>query len=251
MTLTAILLSIAVVVGLIVYLSLRTRGRVSASSDGLESLLRQLEAADFFGYVSNEEMMLTRDKILQGGWLFPEELGRSFFADDEYLVEGGLVDFLGSVSHFLEKQGVRLPLKRAPGPVRVTRDPKTGERIEVRTVRWSLEENSADVPDESARMRAVEHKPESGEYYKLEIGGLVQEIWNQDMTPGQASEAAVNHTLLLLNEVLRRTDSPERVYMLDNGSNYEAVFLTENQFELIAGAPLPQSSKPWPPSVVE
>src|SRR5207249_2325793 len=75
---------------------------------GIESLITELEAADYFKYADPQKVPGLKDEMRSRSYPFPFESGREFFADAEDLAEGGVGKFLNEIGSFLRRQGVQL-----------------------------------------------------------------------------------------------------------------------------------------------
>lgn len=239
-----------VVVGVACWLSgCRRRGtRIKVSAD----LLAELEAVGFFAHSRPDDIAKLRREIQVSGFLFPDGIGRAFPADAEDLAEQGSLDFVARIAPFLKTQGISIPLREEKRGVRRVRDPRTGQVEEQQRTVLVVDDTIPDVPGTHFVRPAKEECPASRDYYRVTMGKHTQEILNRTIPRSHDWEAAMCHTLLLINNLLSDAGSPERAYGLYGGNDGHAVFLTERQFEIIRNAgEIEASEKPWKAYVVK
>ena len=217
-------------------------------------LVEQLEAADFFDFAEKSEAATIKHDVVhcQYKHLFPEALGRSFFADAEDLAEGGVFDFVATIAPRLAHLGVHLPVAEVQlRPVK-QRDPATGGVIEVTRTKLRLDDSIPDPAGIKCLRPVNEDLPESGDYYRVTIGARTREIWNSEMDGEQMWEAGMCHTFILINELLDDAGTNERLYGMYGGNDGQAIFLTSKQFELIRECDdIEDRDKPWAAYVVK
>ena len=217
----------------------------------MTKLLDDLDRAGFFQYANDTEKSALKEEVLRTGFLFPDDVQRAYFADAEDLAEQGVLDFLSQIAPFLIKQGIRIPLREENRGKRRERHPNTGEIIEVDRVVLVVDDKVPDDPKHPFLKPIKEELPESNEYYRVTIGRHSQEIWNEKMSGEDCWDAGMSHTFLLINRLLEDAGSSERLFGLYGGNDGYAVFLTEEQFNIIkASNALKESDKPWKPYVV-
>jgi len=200
------------------------------------NLVSNLEVAGFFdtASVGSNRTSIKQDILnSEHRYLFPDQLGRSFFADAEDLAEQGVLEFIAELAPQLARREVYLPVIEVPlRPVR-QRHPTTGEIIEVARTKLRIDGSIPDPPGVIYLRPAKEELPESGEYYRVSIGSRTREIWNNRMDGGQMWEAGMCHSFILINQLLEDAGAEERLYGLYGGNDGLAVFLTPTQFGLI------------------
>jgi len=79
----------------------------SPPDPGIEALIAELEAADYFKYADPQKVPCLKDEMRSHSYPFPFDLGRQYFADAEDLAEGGVAEFLSEIGSFLRRQGVQ------------------------------------------------------------------------------------------------------------------------------------------------
>lgn len=211
-----------------------------------EELLTKLEAAGFFETAAVGEIASIGKMMQKDVNLFPEEIGRVFHADAEALAERGVLEFIARLGPQLAQRGVCIPVVEMPmRPVKM-RDSLTGEISVAARTRLRVDDSIPD-PAGITYLRPVrEDLPESGEYYRVTVGARTWEIWNSGMGAAHTWEAALCHTLLLLNQLLEDAGHAERLYGLYGGNEGMVVFLTRKQFELIRACEAIKAM-PWEP----
>lgn len=170
-------------------------------------LIRQLEQLGFYKYTDAAAIQEVQARILEIGYLFDERTQRAYFADEEELAEGGVLDFLDTIDPFLKMQGT------------IIRD-KTEDYEYADGCRYSVTIDGKDF--------AI-YTDEECQNQGLSIWGL--------------SSRRTSH---LVNTLLERAGSEERIYMLYGGNDATALFLTPPIFAVIkATSLLPEREKPY------
>lgn len=67
-----------------------------------------MEALGFYKYTDPEQREEAKAYAVSDCYLFPEEVMRSYHADEEWLSEGGIIEFLERIRPILEAEGVNL-----------------------------------------------------------------------------------------------------------------------------------------------
>jgi hypothetical protein len=211
-----------------------------------EELLAKLEAAGFFETAAAGEISSIGQVMLNDRNLFPEEIGRVFHADAEALAERGVLEFMAQLAPQLAQRGVYVPIVEMPlRPVKM-RNPLTGEVSVVARTRLRVDDSIPDPAGVKYLRPVREDSPESGEYYRVTVGARTREIWNSGMGAAHTWEAAMCHTVLLLNQLLEDAGHAERLFGLYGGNEGMVVFLTPKQFELIrACEAIKDKETPW------
>lgn len=165
--------------------------------------------------------------------LFPAEIGRVFHADAEALAEGGVLEFIARLAPQLAQRGVWIPVVEIPiRPVKM-RDPLTGEASVAARTCLRVDDSIPDVAGVKYLRPVREDLPGSGDYYRVTVGARTREIWNHGMGAARMWEAAMCHTVLLLNQLLEDAGHAERLYGLYGGNEGMLVFLTPKRFAVI------------------
>jgi len=213
-----------------------------------EELLAKLEAAGFFETAAAGEISSIGQVMLNDRNLFPEEIGRVFHADAEALAERGVLEFISRLAPQLAQRGVYIPLVEMPmRPVRM-RDQRTGAVSVVARTRLRVGDSIPDPAEVKYLRPVIEGSPGSGDDYRVTVGARTREIWNSGMGAAQIREAAMCHTLLLINQLLEDAGHAERLYGLYGGNEGMVAFLTPKQFKLIrACEAIKEMEKPWEP----
>ena len=180
----------------------------------MNDLVTALEAAGFFAGLSNERITTLKKSFAENGWIaiYDFESGRFFQSDAEDLAEGGVGELLNQVQAFLNAHGV--------------------SQLEV--------EDDAEGPDYIVHVNGVAHVIYNETEFNRETNsdqpGL---IWGLSMARGYT----------IINNLLEKAGSPERIYAVNGGNDLYAIFLTPEMHRIILAHPdVDPSSAPYQPA---
>ncbi len=74
----------------------------------MEQLIHELEGLGFYKYTELQSVEMTKAESVETGYLYVDVTQSDHMADSEDLAEGGVKDFLESISPFLDRQGVSI-----------------------------------------------------------------------------------------------------------------------------------------------
>lgn len=210
--------STAIVVGVVILVSwARLRGQKSTpvpppapppiDPAATRKLAADLCNAGYFSYVEPERLTEVFAAAEEGN-LYDESIGRVFNADAEDLAEGSVERFLGEVKPALERCGVA-----------------------IHTVSQDVEQEHSDRQGYSVTVNGERHVIYSHE----EAVNDTDSCW--DIAP--------RRTFQLVNSLLEKAGSAERMYMLSGGNDCFAWLLTKEQCNiLMATEALKERDKP-------
>jgi hypothetical protein len=157
-----------------------------------------LEKAAYFAGLPPDKAAVLKAYFVKHGWHgIFGDSHRYFFADAESLAEGGIGQFIHELEPFLSTQGVTLPK----------------------------------IEDEMT---------EGG--YIVHVGGIPFKIYdasemNDSSRPGHFWALSMTRGFRIVNDLLAKADSSERIYAINGGNDLFAIFLTPEMFRIVSSYP--------------
>jgi hypothetical protein len=180
----------------------------------MNDFVSALEAAGYFNGLTSEQTAELKGHLIEHGWagIFYDDSYRFFHADAEDLAEGGVGQFIQRVGPFLARQGVAA--------------------LEI--------EDEVGEKNYKVRVNGVEHLIYDEAEYDRDSGGEeLGLIWGLAMARG----------FRIVDGLLEKAGSPERLYAVNGGNDLFGLFLTPEMHRIILAQPgVDLPSAPYKPT---
>lgn len=195
-----------------------------------------LDRAGFFRRVPEASRAAVMAKVAAAPSPFVTEVGRDYMADAEELAEGGILEALGRMGDFLQREGVAMEVSwRSP------RLPPGANAEDLARLRASIPERHrfqgtierlavSMRPGES--MVAVDQEIDDDTGYFVHLGDERLAVWTRE-TVRRAWQLAAARTVEIVNRLLEAHGSAERAWCVGAGHEMLIVFATERQARLL------------------